>query len=188
MRDLLALSLLVSCAGTSSKAPDAAQTHPVQAEPASEHHAWLMQLLGEWELSSEASMAPGEEPVLWESTESVRAIGGLWVVSEGSARNGAEPFTSIMTLGYDPKAGHYVGSWVDSMQTKMWTYVGRLDDDRRVLTLEAEGPSMEDPERMTRYRDQIEILAPGQRRMVSSVLGADGSWTTFMSGEARRIE
>ena len=62
-----------------------------------------------------------------------------------------------------------------------------VDDEKRVLTLEADGPSMADPNVTATYRDQIELVSADAKRMVSSMLGADGSWTTFLTMEARRI-
>lgn len=180
MKILLTLSLITLCTF-------AAQDSPQPAERL-EQHEWLHQLVGEWTVTSEATMAPGTDPVKWESRESVRSIGGLWVVAEGTAEYDGEPFTSLLTLGYDPAQEAFVGSWVDTMQTKMWTYVGHLDEDERALTLEADGPSWTDPSETTRYRDRIELVGADERRMVSSVLGEDGTWTTFLTMTARRAE
>ena len=70
----------------------------------------------------------------------------------------------------------------------MWSYVGHLDASKRVLTLEAEGPSFEDPSKTAKYRDQIELVGSDLKRTTSSVLGGDGNWTTFMTVEARRVK
>ena len=88
----------------------------------------------------------------------------------------------------DPDEGAFVGSWVDSMQTRMWTYAGQLDADERVLTLEAEGPSIADPEKTASYRDRIELVDEDHKRMISSILGEDGEWFTYMTADARRVE
>ncbi len=92
-----------------------------------------------------------------------------------------------MTLGYDPNKETFVGSWIDTMQTTMWTYVGHLSESKRVLTLEAEGPSFEDPSKTARYRDEIVLISSEEKRTTSSVLGEDGNWTTFMTVNARRV-
>jgi hypothetical protein len=93
-----------------------------------------------------------------------------------------------MTLGYDPNKDAFVGTWIDTIQTTMWSYVGQLDESKRVLTLEAEGPSFGDPGKTAKYRDQIELIGPEQKTMTSSVLGEDGNWTTFMKVAARRVK
>ena len=121
-----------------------------------------------------------------ELTEHVRAIGGLWIVGEGNASMGGVPITSLMTLGYDPEAKAFVGSWVDSMQTHLWTYTGKLDDTKKVLTLEADGPSFTDPGKTAKYRDVIELKDADHKTLTSSVQGADGKWTTFSTAKYER--
>lgn len=158
----------------------------VQPTSKLEQHEWLQQLVGEWTVSSEA--AAGGESAAWESTESIRSIGGLWIVAEGTADDAGQPFTSLLTLGYDPNKEAFVGTWIDSIQTTLWTCTGHLDESRRTLTLEAEGPGFSDPTRTSRYRDQIELVGPDEKRMISSVLGDDGAWATYMTVSGRRVK
>lgn len=164
----------------------AAQEVPQPAAPTPQHE-WLHQLVGEWTVKTEATMVHGAEPMRMESTESVRSIGGLWVVGEGKADFQGQPFTSLMTLGFDPARGVFVGTWVDTMQTHLWTYRGTLDDAKKTLTLEAEGPSGTDPTKMALYRDAITVESKDVNRLEASVRGDDGSWTTFMKAEYRRV-
>jgi hypothetical protein len=162
---------------------------PVQEMPQSQkvdQHAWLQQLVGEWTATAEATMAPGAEPMKMESTESVRSIGGLWIVAEGKGDLAGTPVTTLLTLGYDPDKKTFVGTWIDSMQTHLWTYTGTLDDAKKVLTLEAEGPSFDDPTKTAKYRDVITLESPDVKKLASSMLGADGKWTTFLKAEYRR--
>ena len=180
MKILVALSLLTLCTFTTQEA--------MQPTNKLEQHEWLQQLVGEWSVSSEAIMEPGSDSTTWESKESIRSIGGLWIVAEGTADNDGQPFISLMTLGYDPNKEAFVGTWIDTIQTTMWSYVGHLDESKRVLTLEAEGPSFGDPGKTAKYRDQIELVGPEQKRTTSSVLAEDGNWTTFMTVEARRVK
>jgi hypothetical protein len=151
-----------------------------------EQHAWLERFVGEWTVTAEAHMDPETEPMTMESTERVRSIGGLWIVAEGSATFQGVPFTSIMTLGFDPRQKTFVGTWIDTMQPHMWSYLGTLDDARKVLTLTAEGPSFDDPSKTAKYRDAIEWKDADHRVLTSSVQGADGTWTTFMRADYRR--
>ena len=183
MKTMLALSLLTLCAFTAQET-----MQPKEEKLELEQHEWLQQLVGEWSVSSEAILEPGGDPMTWESEESARSIGGLWVVTEGAAEYDGEPFVWIMTLGYDPNKGAFVGTWIDTMQTTMWSYVGQLDEAKRVLTLEAEGPAFDDPGKTARYRDRIELVGSDEKRTTSSVLGEDGAWTTFMTVEARRVK
>ena len=100
---------------------------------------------------------------------------------------GEERAMMIMTLGYDPRLGHYVGSWVGSMMDKFWIYKGWLEDDGQTLILEAEGPSMEDPERTELYRDVIHFIDDDTRTFSGSVRQPDGTFKTFMTSQAKRV-
>ncbi len=153
---------------------------------ASAEHQWLKQLVGNWTVTSEAIMAPGAEPMMMESTESVRALGDLWVVSEGEASFGDTQFQSMMTLGYDPQKKAFVGTWVDTMQTHLWVYRGQLDQAKKVLTLNTEGPGIEDPTKMASYRDVFELVSPDHKVLTSWAQGEDGEWTQFMKADFRR--
>ncbi len=82
----------------------------MKAEPQNEHQ-WLQKLAGEWTYDSEATMKPGEPPMKSNGTESVRSLGGFWIVAEGQGEMpGCGPATTLMTLGYDPPKKRYVGT------------------------------------------------------------------------------
>jgi hypothetical protein len=156
------------------------------AAPPTDEHAWLQQLVGEWTAVAEANMGPGVAPMKVDCTESMRSIGGLWVVGEGSAIFSGVTVTSMLTIGYDPTKKTFVGSWVDSTQTHMWTYLGKLDETRTTLILEAEGPDFVDPTKTAHYRDIIELLGKDKRVLTSWVLDANGNWTSLMRAEYAR--
>jgi hypothetical protein len=46
-------------------------------------HRWLQKLAGEWTSEAEATMEPGKPPETFKGTESVRSLGGLWILAEG---------------------------------------------------------------------------------------------------------
>lgn len=175
MRTFCALALL----------PLAALAQMPQPERLKEHE-WLQKLVGEWSGETSCIMEGSEEPVKIQFQESVRSIGGIWVVGEGTSSFGGSPFKSVLTLGYDPKRKAFVGTWIDTMQTHMWSYTGTLNDAGTTLTLTAEGPSCEDPSKMATYRDTIEFQSPDRRTLSSAVKGEDGTWTTIMTAEYRR--
>ena len=160
------------------------QEEVVHQEAKSAEHAWLLQLVGEWDASWD--MKPGTEDgsANWKSHESIKAIGDLWIVAEGSTGSPGQAFSSMLTIGYDPDEdngeGAFVGSWVDSMQTRMWTYRGKLDENKRVLTLSAEGPSMTDPTKTSQYEDRIELIDADHKRITSVGMGDDGEWVQYM--------
>ncbi len=163
----------------------AVQEMPGPTSP-QEQHEWLQQLVGDWTVTAEATMAPGTDAMKMESTESVRSIGGLWIMAEQNASMMGTPITSIMTLGYDPQKEAFVGTWIDSMQTHMWSYVGTLDAAKKVLTLDTKGPSFGDPSKIADYRDVIELKSADHKVLTSSVKEENGTWNTFMRAEFRR--
>lgn len=154
-----------------------------------EHHRVLDRLVGDWlYVTSTGHEAYDPEDPLKRWTEKVRSVGGLWVIAEGEGGMGeGVSATMIMTLGYDPRLGHYVGSWIGSMMDKFWVYKGWLEDDGQTLVLEAAGPSMEDPERTELYRDVIHFIDDDTRTFSGSVRQPDGSFKTFMTSESKRI-
>ncbi|KPF46913.1 DUF1579 domain-containing protein [Rhizobium sp. AAP43] len=153
-----------------------------------EHHRFLDRLVGDWLfLSTAGDEAYDPEDPLKRWTEKVRSIGGLWVVAESEGMMGDTRETMIITLGYDPRLGQYVGSWIGSMMDKLWVYKGWLEEDGQTLVLEAEGPSMEDPSRTELYRDVIHFIDDDTRRFSGSVKKSDGSFHTFMTSVSKRI-
>jgi hypothetical protein len=154
---------------------------PPYAAAPTEQHAWLQQLVGEWSFTCKATMQ--EQAFEMTGTESVRPVGGLWIVAEGRSTVAGQPMQSVMSLGYQPEAQAFVGTWFDSSQSYLWSYKGALDDGRRTLTLDTEGPSFDTPGQTSRYRDAIELTDKDHKVLTSSVQQPDGSWVTFMRAE-----
>ena len=91
-------------------------------------------------------MEPDKPAEKFTGSESVRSIGGFWVQCEGRGQMGDASDTggiavTVMTLGYHPQKGRFVGTWIGSMMSHLWIYDGSLDASEKVLTLNAEGPS-----------------------------------------------
>jgi hypothetical protein len=152
----------------------------MKAEPCPEHH-WLQQLVGDWSFETECVMGPGQPPIRTSGTETVRSIGGLWVIGEGNgSMPGGGSCTMLLTLGFDPAKGRFVGTFVASMMAGLWTYEGALDREQRILTLDTEGPAVSGDGRLARYQDIVELPAGGGRLLRSRILGEDGQWSEFM--------
>jgi Protein of unknown function (DUF1579) len=129
----------------------------MKTEPQKEHQ-WLQQLVGEWTYEAEATMAPGQPPSKFEGSESVRSLGGLWMLAEGQGEMpGSGAAETVLTLGYDPQKPRYVGTWIGSMMTHLWVYDGALDAAGRMLTLNAEGPHIAAEGTMATYKDVNEF-------------------------------
>ena len=160
----------------------------MKIEPQKEHQ-WLQKLVGEWTFESDCSMGPGKPSEKFKGTESVRSLGGLWILAEGQGEMpGGGAMTTMMTLGYDPQKKRYVGTFVASMMTHLWVYDGALDAAERVLTLDTEGPDMAADGKMAKYKDVIEWKSDDHRVMTSHMLGDDGKWRGFMTANYRRVK
>lgn len=154
---------------------------------AQKEHQWLQKMLGEWTAEGEAVMGPDQPPSQWKATETVRKIGEIWVAAEGTGdMPDGSPSKTVMTLGYDTQKKKYVGTFIGSMMTNLWVYEGELDASGKVLTLDAEGPSMSGDGKMAKYKDAIEFKSDDYRVMTSKAIGPDGQWHQFMTAHYRR--
>jgi len=154
---------------------------------AHENHQWLLQLVGDWDFEVDAQMEPDQPSQTMRGTESVRALGELWIIAEGEGEMpGGGTGQTRMTLGYDLQRGRFVGSWIGSMMTCLWVYDGELDAARQVLTLDTEGPGFGGQGKLERYQDVIELISADERVLRSRNLGEDGQWRQFMEARYRR--
>lgn len=149
------------------------------AKPQAEH-GFLQRLVGTWEVR--------DMPDAGTWVEVVRSLHGIWFVAEGNGQMpGGGDATTVLTLGYDPAKGRYVGSWIGSMMTHMWVYDGEVSADGNTLSLYTTGPDFENPGRTGEYREQIIIKDDAHRIFNSSAKQADGSWKQFMEVNYRRV-
>ena len=159
--------------------PEPEMAAPVMPAPQAEH-AWLQKFVGEWAAEIEMYKEPGQPPEKSVGTESVRAIGGFWIVAEDNATYMDQPFTGILTIGYSPEQQRYVATWVDSMTSYLWSYAGALDEASQILTLEAEGLCPTKPGQLSKFRETIEFLDDDHRVFTSAMQAEDGSWVTML--------
>ncbi len=164
------------------------ELNPCFAIKPTPEHQWLDQLLGEWTYEGECSIGPDKPKEKNTGKEVFRSLGGVWVIGEATAKMAdGDDANMIMTLGYNPDTKRYVGSWVGSMMTHMWVYDGVMDEAKKVLTLNAEGPDMTNPGKTAKYQDIIEIKSPDHRILRSQLLGPDGKWVQFMESHYKRV-
>jgi hypothetical protein len=149
-------------------------------------HLWLHQLVGEWSTESECIMGPDQPNMHVTGSEVVRSFGKLWIIGEGTGDPQGGACDSIMTLGYDPRIKRFVGSFIASVMTHLWTYNGSLDASGRILTLDTEGPSYSGDGTMAKYQDIIEMITQDHRTLTSRMQSTDGSWHQFMKAHYRR--
>ena len=163
---------------TQEATQEEAQEWTMKVEPTAEH-LWLQQFLGEWE--SEAG-----EGGCGAGTINFRPLGQAWVVGDGVMDMGADKGYTQITLGFNPDAGRFVGSWVGSMMTHHWVYDGYLDEAKKVLSLESTGPSWTEPGKMIPYKDVITVISDDHHTLTGNLKNADGEWEQFMITHYRR--
>jgi hypothetical protein len=150
-------------------------------------HRWLQKLIGDWTFEGEAKIEPDKPPERFRGTESVRSLGGLWILAEGQGEMpGGGAATTLMTLGYDPNGNRYVGTFVASMMTHLWVYEGALDATGEELVLDTEGPGTGAGAKRARFQDVIQIKTDDLRTLKSRTLGEDGQWHVLMEAAYRR--
>ena len=158
---------------------------PMNVEPTKEHR-WLQRLVGEWTFEGECTMGPDQPPMKSSGRCTTRSLGGLWILSEGVSEMPAGEMRSIITIGYDPAKQKFVGTFIASMMTYLWLYEGSLDAAGRVLTLDAEGPSMTGDGAMAKYQDMVTVENDDHWVLSSQMQGPDGQWIKFMTSHYRR--
>jgi hypothetical protein len=157
-----------------------------KVEPREQHH-WLHKLIGDWTCESECSMGPDKPREKFKGSETVRSLGGIWVVAEGTGEMpGGDVAATMMTLGYDLKKERFVGTWIGSPMAFMWVYDGELDAAKKKLSLHADGPDFVNEGKMAKYKDVIEFISDDHRTLTAHVLAEDGKWHEFMTAHYQR--
>jgi hypothetical protein len=145
-------------------------------------HDFLNRMVGTWEVTS-ADMVNEE---IW--TETCRSLNGIWFVAEGTGNmpGGGGPATTVLTLGFDPAKGRYVGTWFGTMMNHLWVYDGELSDNGNTLSLYTTGPDFAEEGKLGDYREQITFTSPDHRTFTSSAKQPDGTWKQFMQASYTR--
>jgi len=150
-----------------------------------EEHRWLQRMLGNWTMEGACEMGPDTPSEKTTGTERVRSLGDLWVIGEGRGEMpGGGEAQSLITLGFDPVKGRFVGSFISSAMGYMWIYEGSLAGN--VLTLDCEGPDFANPGKTCSYQDIMELVSDDHRILTSRMKGPDGEWRQVMQAQYRR--
>ncbi|MEZ6064962.1 MAG: DUF1579 domain-containing protein [Planctomycetaceae bacterium] len=156
-------------------------------QPTAEHD-WLKQFEGTWTTASKATAGPDQPPFECTGTITSEMLGGFWVRNEMRGKVGEMNMHGAQTIGYDSERQKYIGTWVDNTNGHMWRYTGSVDDSGKVLTLQAEGPSMIAPGTTAQFQDIYEFKSADEMVITSKMQTPDGEWVTFMTGTARRTK
>lgn len=165
-------------------APLAAQAP--ESPPPTKEHQWLKHFEGQWETESEGAAGPGQPPMKCKGEMTGKTLGGYWVICQYKADMMGTKMEAMQTVGFDPIAKKFVGTWVDSMMNHMWKYDGALDKSGKTLTLGAEGPNFTAPGKTAKFRDVYTMMNQDHITIKSEMQGDDGKWITFMTGHMRR--
>lgn len=148
-------------------------------------HKWLHRMIGEWTVRIEGIMGPDQPPVVHEGEHSVKGLGELWTLGRGTVKGtDGNPMSSLMTLGYDPAAQQFVGTFIASVMTHLWPYRGTLNTEKTILTLDSHGPGMSGG--MTDYQDIFEFVSDNHFILRSRMKMDDGSFVQFMTADYHR--
>jgi hypothetical protein len=155
------------------------------AKPQDEHR-WLDQLVGKWSLQHTCK-TPDGGIASTQGRMTCRSLLGMWLICESEGESGdGESWASVMTVGFDPAVGRYVGTYIGSMLASIWHYEGIMDPSGKRLPLETKGPSLVGTG-TCKYRDTIEVVSDKRWLFSSEYQNESGEWTSFMQGEHTRI-
>src|SRR5262245_6595500 len=106
-------------------------------------HKALESLAGEWNIEGRCWMAPDGPPMVNKGTAKVRWIlDGRFLQEDFNGEFMGKQFQGIGITGYDNMKKKYVGSWIDSMSTGVFSSEGTADTDGKVFTFQGK---MDDP-------------------------------------------
>lgn len=174
MKARLALASLAILAAGGLALADRAKQEKYEPPKPTKNHEYLKQFEGTWEANSEFSEKPGDPPMKSKGTETDKvAVGGLFLIIDHQSEMMGMPFSGHGIMGYDTLKKKYVGSWVDSMSTAIWSSEGTVDDAGKVFTSVMEGPNPMTG-KMMKMKYVSEITGKDTKKMTFYMEGADG--------------
>ena len=162
-----------------------AQSPSTSPAPAKDQQ-WLKQLVGEWDMQFKMYMQPDQPPVESAGTDSVHTLGDYWIIADTKTQMMGSPYHGRLSLGYNALKRQFNGTWIDSFGGQLWVYKGTLNDAGDTMTLETEGPSLENPDKTARYKEVIQTTGKDSRTFTSSFETEDGKWTKILTIDYRR--
>lgn len=149
------------------------QPEPQTSPEPTKQHGLLTEMEGSWDVKCEYLIDP-ENPMTAKATEKVETVGPFWTVSRFKSRMGGEPYEGRATLGYDPRQGRWVSTWIGSNDPHLWSFVGDWDEGEQTLTMYGKGPSPQGPELLD-YVTVERRLSPDERTFEMSFTLPDGT-------------
>jgi hypothetical protein len=136
---MVTAGLFTAPAGFAQDAPQASPEELMKkaeeaGKPGPEHKV-LEDFAGSWNAEIKMWMEPGKDPVTSKGTAEVR-----WIMNERFIQEDftgdfmGKPFKGLSLTGYDNLKKQYVSMWIDDMHTSLYTSLGDLSDDGKVIT------------------------------------------------------
>jgi hypothetical protein len=105
------------------------------------NHAYFNDLVGKWDVKTTAWMAPGQEPVVSQSScEASVILGGRFLMMKFAGTMFGQPFEGLEVVGYDNLKNKYVTFWIDNQSTGFYLTEGTRDTLTRVETETGDWP------------------------------------------------
>lgn len=143
------------------------------ANAPNEHHEWLAQLEGEWNLEI-VSLNP-DMPMESTGTETCKLIaGGRFLHGTVKADMMGQPFSGVSIIGYNNAARQFETIWYDDMSTGLYFYKGNREGNTVTFKGDATDPMTGEP-----FTVKMVMNIPGKDRFVleDEWIAEDGSVT-----------
>ena len=99
-----------------------------------EHHAELMETVGNWTAQTSFVMDPSAPPTEAPATMTVKSLlDGRHVMSHFKMDFAGQPFEGYSIMGYDNAHDQYNSIWIDSMSTKITYMTGNKDEHGNII-------------------------------------------------------
>lgn len=151
-------------------------------------HEWLQQFVGEWTTEVEIIFDPAAPAMLSTGRDRIRMLGGFWLICESTGDSVEMPYSSILSVGYDPEKGRYIGTWMDTMMSRLWSYEGSVNGAGNKLTLETEGSCPKEPGKVRLFHESLELIDPDHKVFTSEIRQDDGTWLTCVTVKGTRVK
>jgi hypothetical protein len=140
--------ILIGCCLAVAAAPVAAQ--PPMPKPGAEHEMLKEKFVGSWDVTVAFGGSESKASAVYKMD-----LGGFWLTEEFRGEFGGQKFEGRATVGYDPSAKKYRGTWVDSMSPSLMVMEGTFAKDGKTFTETGEGPGMDG--KMTKMKNVFQF-------------------------------
>ncbi len=155
------LSLALLCVGFAQ----------AQSGTPSPEHKVLKADEGTWVAHCTMYMPGAPEPMEFEGTEVNRMLGEMWLISDFKADFGGMPFEGHATLGFDPKQGKFIGTWIDSFNPYTFHMTGVYDEATKTMAMDSKGV---DPTTGEESEGKTEVVYGGDDSRTMTMWKKDG--------------